>query len=120
MTPRTLLSRAQTGHGGVREDHIRAVERIGAWIADRFGVDAQNVHAWKCKHLRWALEVGTRDMANPTRYEYWRSVRGLIAAMGRLHDWEPHLRGPWQHPDGRQPKRGQGGRPPKVATRARG
>lgn len=38
-----------------------------------------------------------------SRYKYFLSARVVAAQLGRAHDWEPYLRGPWQGPDGQLP-----------------
>lgn len=109
-----LLERAQPGaRRGVRA-HQRRARRLARIVEERWGV--KSPWQWRAKHLRWALEHGLAGVAPITRYDYWRTARACAAALGRWPDWEPHLRGPWTRPDGRSgPRRGAGGRPPKLA-----
>lgn len=65
------------------------------------------------KHVRWYLQVATADLSPATRYDHWRSIRALLAAMRKLHDWEPRLQGPWFYKTG-QKGPGGAGRPPKL------
>ena len=114
---RRVLHRAQPGSRGGVEAHIRRAERLAALIADRWQI--QRPEQWRAKHLRWALEhgPGIADAAPATRYHYYWAGRAVAAALGRWPDWEPHLRGPWQTPDGRVSSRDQGGRPARLAGR---
>ena len=52
---------------------------------------------------RWASEK-----SEATRYDYWRTVRVVAAALGKLQDWRPHLDGAWC-------RNGIGGRPTKIS-----
>lgn len=113
-----ILRRAQPGSSGAVRDHIRRGERIAAAIAERWGAD--HPHHWRLKHVRWYLECSSHQLSPATRYDHWRTVRALLAALGRLPDWEPRLRGPWRRRDGVSRPRGRGGRPAKLANRARG
>ncbi len=110
---RRILDRAQPGsRGGVRQ-HVRRGERLRGLIEARWGI--QRPEQWRAKHLRWALEHGLSDVSPATRYHYYRTARAIAAALGRWPQWEPHLRGPWTSPQGRQAQRGQGGRPARIA-----
>lgn len=111
-----LLRRAQPGTTAAVRRHIRRAEQIADTVAAYWGVDGP--WQWKVKHIRWYLTEACAGMSTKTRYDHWRTLRATIAAMGRLADWEPHLRGPWQHRAGR-PGRQPGGRPAKLANRAR-
>jgi hypothetical protein len=115
MSVRLMLRRSLPGSGRAVRDHIRRGDQIVQVIEARWGVD--HPHQWKMKHVRWYLDVGTAELATSTRYDHWRTVRALLASMGRLRDWEPRLRGPWCHRSG-QAGRGAGGRPPKLPHRA--
>jgi hypothetical protein len=89
-------------------------------IEAQFGV--ARPEQWQAKHVRWCLARGLIDRSDATRYDYWRSARVICAALGRWPAWEPHLRGPWTHPSGAggaEPDASLGGRPPKLAHRAR-
>lgn len=111
---RRLLIRAQPGRRSAVRTHIRRGEHLVALIADRWP-RVRRPQQWQVKHCRWALEHGLGDRAPSTRYDYWRSLRVLIDVLGRLQDWQPYLRGPWQHPRGNTaPQRASGGRPPKL------
>lgn len=111
-----LLRRAQPGTARALKRHINRGERIRALIETRWGRNHPN--GWKAKHVRWYLETQTEGLANSTRYEHWLTVEVILAAIGRLEDWEPLLKGTWCHKTGRAGK-GPGGRPPKRAHRAR-
>ena len=128
-----LLARAQPGSRGGVAQHVARGEVMRVLIEGHFGVDRPE--EWQAKHMRWALERGltrlaqTRglaDLAPATRYAYWRTARAIAASLGHWPAWEPHLRGPWTSPTGasRPPPSAadrvrRGGRPPKLAARAR-
>ena len=122
MNPmRRILGRAQPGSRGGLAQHIARGEALRRLIEERFRVSRPE--GWQAKHMRWALERALADLAPATRYSYWRTARVVAAALGRWPDWEPHLRGPWTTPEPAstpRPARGAGGRPPKLAARARG
>ncbi len=112
---RTLLDRIGPGRRRAVEEHKRRGEHIAAMIRERFGI--RSVWQWRVKHVRWALEVGLRDLAPATRYRYFLTARYVAAALGRWADWEPHLHGPWTDPRGDGSRRGPGGRPPRLPKR---
>jgi hypothetical protein len=116
---RRLLERAQPGSRGGVSRHIERGEVMRELIAGQYpGI--VRPEQWRAKHLRWVLEGGLSDRALATQYDYWRSARVIAAALGRWGDWEPHLRGPWCRPDGSgETPAGAGGRPAKLAHRAR-
>ena len=115
-----ILGRSQPGtRGGVAQHGVRG-EAMRVLIAGRFGI--ARPEGWQAKHLRWALEHGLTSRSPATRYAYWRTARAIAAALGHWPDWEPHLRGPWTTPTPDTPApggRGAGGRPPKLAARAK-
>ena len=112
-----ILRRAQPGSSRAVHYHIRRGERIAAAIAERWRRD--HPHQWRLKHVRWYLEYHSRHLTPATRYDHWRTMRVLLAAMGRLPHWEPRLRGPWCRKDGMTQPKSRVGRPPKLANRAR-
>jgi hypothetical protein len=57
---------------------------------------------------RWASEK-----SEATRYDYWRTVRVLAAALGKWQNWGPHLDGAWC-------RTGKGGRSARIPNRSRG
>lgn len=111
MSIKLMLRRALPGSSRAVRDHIRRGEQIAAAIEARWGVD--HPHRWQMKHVRWYLDAGTVNLSAATRYDHWRTIRALIAVMGRLDDWGPRLRGPWFYKSG-QKGRGVAGRPPKL------
>lgn len=110
---RQLFWHAQPGAKSTVVGHIRRGERIAAAINERWGL--VTVRQWQVKHLRWFLEDWClkQGEAKTTRYDYWLTVRVITAALGKLDDWEPHLRGEWC-------RRGVGGRPPKLVHHRNG
>lgn len=116
---RRLLERAQPGSRGGVAQHIRRGERLAAMIADHWRIERPE--QWRAKHARWVIEHGLTDVSPATRYHYYRTLRVIAASMGHWPSWEPHLRGPWMTPTGSGTRRApeHGGRPPKLAERAR-
>jgi hypothetical protein len=95
--------------------HLDRAEHMGREIWKRFQVGP---YQWQVKHVRWFLEVRTREFSPSTRYRYWLTARAAITALGRSREWEPRLRGPWLRPTGSsQPL--QQGRPPKLPRSVR-
>lgn len=106
MSIAILLKRSLPGAKSSIVGHIERGERIAQAIQQRFGISEPR--QWQAKHLRWVLERWASEKSEATRYDYWRTVRVLAAALGRWPDWRPHLDGPWY-------KKGQGGRVPKIS-----
>lgn len=113
---RRILERAQPGSSGGVTQHIRRGERLAELIRERWQVERPE--QWRAKHVRWALERGLSERSAASRYDYYRTVRVIAAALGHWPDWEPHLIGSWIRPTG---ERGamKAGRPPKLSLRAR-
>jgi len=108
-----LLRHSMPGKTRSVQRHTRRADQIGDLIWRRWQVIPEQ---WQVKHLRWYLSHETRDLAPASRYDHWRTVRALVAALGRLDDWLPHLRGPWLRPtgDASKPNRHLGGRPARL------
>ena len=109
-----LLRRSMPGASRSVHRHIRRADRIGGVIWRRWHVIPAQ---WRVKHVRWYLAHECRELAPASRYDYWRTVRALVAALGRLNDWLPHLRGPWIRPttdNATPPDRRKGGRPARL------
>jgi len=116
---RRILARAQPGSYGGVQQHVARGEVLRKLITARWGLDRPE--QWQAKHMRWALERALADLAPSTRYAYYRTARAVAAALGHWPAWEPHLRGPWNSPTGTPigTAKARGGRPPKLAARAR-
>ena len=115
-----ILSRAQPGSRGGVAQHIGRGETMRSLIEERWGI--RRPEQWQAKHLRWCIERALADLAPATQYSYYRTIRAVAAALGHWPAWEPHLRGPWTSPTGTptvQARRARGGRPPKLAARAK-
>ena len=106
MSIATLLKRALPGSKSSVAGHIERGERIAQAIHLRFGISEPR--QWQAKHLRWAMERWASEKSEATRYDYWRTVRVLAAALNHWPDWEPHLDGVWC-------RNGRGGRPSKIS-----
>jgi len=107
MTIAMLLKHAVPGAAKSVGDHIARGEQIARAIQERFSISEPR--QWQVKHLRWVLErwCVERKHSESRRYDMWRTVRVLTAALGRWKDWEPHLKGPWC-------RKGVGGRQAKL------
>ncbi len=57
-------------------------------------------YQWRVKHVRWYLERMTRGLKPGTRYRHWLTIRVLMIALGKEANWQRHLAGPWQRPNG--------------------
>lgn len=106
-----MLVKAQPGARSSVRKHMARGRVIAEKIAERFP-ECQHPRQWRAKHLRWYLEAACARLSSATRYDHWRTVRVLAAALGRFRDWEPWLQGPWV-------RGGVGGRAPKLARRRR-
>lgn len=113
-----VLRRAQPGTPSAVKGHIARARQISAAIGSQWGAGNAHPYRWRLKHVRWYLQEGCRDLSPATQYDHWRTVRVVVAALGKWRDWEPRLRGPWCHRTGK-PGDGPGGRPPKMAYRAK-
>ena len=102
-----LLEKKLLGGRARRRDHLKRARRIARVIWERW--DEVRVWRWREKHARWHLDVATRDLAAGTRYQQWLTMKTIVAALGKLQDWEPKLRGPWLRPTGVPGPRGAGG-----------
>jgi hypothetical protein len=106
MSIAILLKRSLPGSKSSIAGHIERGERIAQAIQQRFGISEP--HQWQAKHLRWVLERWASEKSAATRYDYWRTVRVLAAALNHWPDWRPHLDGAWC-------RMGRGGRPSKIS-----
>lgn len=107
MSIAILLKRSLPGSKTSIAGHIERGERIAQAIQQRFGI--REPRQWQAKHLRWVLERWASKKSESTRYDYWRTVRVLAAALGNWQDWRPYLEGEWC-------RHGVGGRPPKLSN----
>lgn len=105
-----LLRSAHPGAHQTVTGHVARGARIAAAIKSRWGL--QTARQWQAKHMRWILErwCPSQGFSSATRYDYWRTVRALAAALRRWSNWQPYLHGPWE-------QIGIGGRRPKLAGR---
>lgn len=94
---RELLAGSLPGAHSTVRGHLTRAAIIGSTIWRRFQVGP---YRWQVKHLRWYLDQ-TQGLAPSSRYDHWRTVQALTAALGRYKDWRPHLvNGPWMRPTG--------------------
>ena len=114
---RILIERAQPGSSGVIRTHVARGECMRDLIEEQFHVS--HPKQWQAKHARWVLERGLSNISPATKYHYYRTMRVIVAALGKWPDWEPHLRGSWQTPTGAALQKDIGGRPPRLAHRAK-
>jgi hypothetical protein len=111
MNIKSLLERSVPGAKSTLNAHLKRATQLAQAIHAHY--PCKTPYQWQAKHLRWYLETQTSSLANATRYDYWRTCRAVADALGKWPDWEPHLRGDWNH----HPTRGLGGRPPKLTNR---
>ena len=99
-----------SGAPSTRAQHLKQAGRIAVAIYDRYGVVAPG--QLQAKHLRWVLAHHLGQHAKSTRYDYWRTVKVISAALGRWDDWRGLLDGVWSpnHHDNTS----KGGRPAKL------
>lgn len=109
MSIAILLKRSLPGSKSSVAGHIERGERIAQAIQERFGISEPR--QWQAKHLRWVLERWAGQKSEATRYDYWRTVRVLAAALGKWQDWWPHLYGAWC-------RNGSGGRLAKIPNQS--
>lgn len=93
-----LLARKQFKHiaKSTLRRRVARAEMIAATIWKRFGC---GIYRWKLKNVRWFLTHATRELSSNTRYQYWISLRELLAIIGKER-WLNSLRGPWCWPNG--------------------
>ena len=87
-----------TGAKASRQRHLRQAALIQQAIDQHWGL--ANPHRWQAKHLRWFLEEHSAALSPASRYRYWLTIVLLARRRHRLHEWQPHLHGPWQRPAG--------------------
>ena len=107
-----LLRRAQPGASISVKRHIRRGELIHTSIFNRYGV---TLRQWKQKHLIWYLDNCTKEQSSNTRYDYYRTIMVLTAALNK--QWQ--FPGSWTRPTGKRETRGIGGRPLKLAGKTK-
>ena len=93
----SLLLRSLPGSTNRKRDYVPLAGLVAERIWKRWKVGPWQ---WRCKHVRWYLDVATADLSPRWRYKHWLVVKAMIAARGKLNDWEPRLRGPWMRPTG--------------------
>ena len=113
---RYALKNSLSGKKDFIDSHIRRAEAIAEAVWKKWQVTPAT---WQVKHLRWFLTHHVRKLSDSRRYEYWLTVRVLIAAQHKFYDWEPHLKGPWQRPSSVTGELKQTGRPPRLPQRLR-
>ncbi len=107
---RRLLEKSLPGKKASVKKHMERAQRITEVIWQYW---EKAPYQWQVKHLRWYLD-STEGMAPSTRYDHWRTIKALIASLGKYEDWLPLLRGPWVRQDGQGSAVSKTGRPPKL------
>ena len=77
--------------------HLQRAWFIASNIYQRWHVGP---HQWQAKHLRWYLANIAMHFKPSTQYRHWLTVRALLTALDRDHDWAQLLNGPWIRPNG--------------------
>jgi len=95
---RLFLRDVLSGSPSSRARHLRQARVIQHAINQHWGI--ANPHRWRVKHLRWFLQHHCAGLAPISRYRYWLTVALMARRRHRTEDWQAHLRGSWQRPDG--------------------
>jgi hypothetical protein len=94
---RAVIAKRLSGSKAFVAAHRARASVIAGTIWKRFHVGPRQIQV---KHLRWYLEVATRDFSPTHRYRLWTTVRVLVIALGHGEDWLGRLQGPWIRPNG--------------------
>ena len=106
----SFARRALTGSHKRKKRYQHKAAVAGDAIYRRFQVAPTK---WRAKHLLYFFREYLADKSPSTKYQYWLAVRAALLGLNRYHDLEPHLRGPWCNPKGRE-SAGTGRRKPKL------
>ncbi len=88
-----LLGRKLTGNRKTRvREHTRRGQQISDAIWRRFQVGP---YQYRLKHLRWYLDIQTKELKPATRYRHWLTVQNIVQTLNKDADWFNSLKGPW-------------------------
>ena len=91
-----LLKPKLTGNRSTKvKERINRARHIAAVIWVRFQVGP---YQYQLKHLRWYLDVHSKDLKMGTRYRYRLAIRSIIEALNDKGRWLKQLSGPWGSP----------------------
>ena len=80
-----LLNRKIKGNRQTRvKEHLNRARCIATAIWARFQVGP---YQYKLKHLRWYMEVCTRNLAPNTCYRYWLTIKKIVHALDKNAGW---------------------------------
>lgn len=92
MSISKLINKQIPGSSKTKSNHIKRGERIAQMINERFLISSP--YQWQVKHLKWFMEVLSRDIENSTLYDYWLTTRKIGSCLGKWQHWQKHLPNP--------------------------
>lgn len=93
---RDFIGQRLTGAALTIKGHKIRSMAIARVVDERFGV---NIYQFKLKHILWLLSVKNKKLGEATQYNYWLTVRKLIAMKRKSEHWLPKLQqGSWLKP----------------------
>ena len=90
-----FIGRRFTGSIVTIKNHRKRSILISEAINERFNV---NVYQYQLKHYKWLLAENNKHLNSSTQYNYWLTVKKLIALTQKTTHWEPLLQGAWVRP----------------------
>jgi hypothetical protein len=103
----TVQRKRRFAHAAQIEDAIQARWHVSPW-------------SWRLKHLTWFFDVHAIDWSANKRYEAWRNVRVVLAAVGKPHlvTWlENRGNSDYLRPTGLAGRLSETGRPARIVHR---
>lgn len=67
------------------KEHMDRAKRIAIAIWRRFQVGP---YQYKHKHLRWYMEIYTKDLTPNTRYRHWLTIKYIVCSLNKDVDWK--------------------------------
>ena len=67
------------------KEHIDRAKRIAIAIWRRFQIGP---YQYKHKHLRWYMEIYTKDLTPNTRYRHWLTIKHIVCSLNKGVDWK--------------------------------
>lgn len=108
---RAAIQKAVPGSHTSLKGHLKRAELIAREIWKK---DQALPVQWRLKHVRWFLAEYTKGLVPSSRYDYWRTVKAILAVQGKLDAWSAQLNGPWKSQNGTKSRVSNNGRPSKL------
>ncbi|GAB6071020.1 hypothetical protein JCM30760_21170 [Thiomicrorhabdus hydrogeniphila] len=89
MSIAKLITKQIPGSHKTKSYHIKRGEKIAQMIHERFLISSP--YQWQVKHLKWTLQMLSRDIGNNTLYDYWLTIRKIASCLGKWSHWKEHL-----------------------------